>query len=262
MKHRVIYYYDELNDDFGGTGISARRIGGDFPFVHDSLPWRICAFILYYLVALPIVFAVNRVWYGVRIKNRHVLKNLKNGFFLYGNHTQHFADATMPSLLAFPRKAYVVASPDAASINGVCWLVQMLGGLILPNELSGMRGFVKAVKRRCDEKQAVAIYPEAHIWPYYTGIRPFSSASFVYPVKNDLPAVAFVTTYRKRLFRKLPPALTVTLSEPFYRDPSLNERDARENLRGQVYGFMRRQAENNEVEHILYIKKEKETSQK
>ena len=55
--------------------------------------------------------------------------------------------------------------------------------------------------------------------------------------------MAFVTTYRKRkLFQKLPPRLTVTVSEPFYPDASLDERGARKKLRDQVYNFMCREA--------------------
>ena len=54
-----------------------------------------------------------------------------------------------------------------------------------------------------------------------------------------MPAVAFVTTYRKRkFFPDRPPRLTVTVSEPFWPDASLSRAAARQNLRDQVYGFM------------------------
>ena len=78
----------------------------------------------------------------------------------------------------------------------------------------------------------LAIFPEAHIWPFYTGIRPFSATSFRYPEKLNAPVVAMVTTYRKAarsvsLFRR--PGMTVTLSEPFYprRCPFPQERPSR-----------------------------------
>ena len=51
---------------------------------------------------------------------------------------------------------------------------------------------------RIKQKRTVAVYPEVHIWPWYTGIRPFPAVSFAYPVKDGVPAVAFVTIYRKR----------------------------------------------------------------
>ncbi len=256
MRPRTVYYSDEQNDDFAGTQIVRRRVGPDFPFVHRSPLWRAAAFFLYYFLALPAVFVVNKLWYGMRIRNRKAVRGLRDGFFLYGNHTQRFADVTCPSLLAFPKKAYVVAGAEAVSIRGIGWLVQMLGGLILPTEVSGMRGFLQAVAQRCRERQAIAVFPEAHIWPYYTGIRPFPAASFDYPVRSGRPAVAFCITYRKRLLPFLPPAITVTLSEPFYRDPALGDREARQDLRDRAYAFLCEQAKTNEVEWIRYEKKE------
>lgn len=248
------YYSDEKTDDFAGNSIRTRVIDGSFPFIHTSFLWKIASAFMYYVIALPLVFLINKFYFGVRIKNRRALKPLKDGCFLYGNHTQAFTDATCPTLIAFPKRAYVIAGADAASIRGIAWLVQMLGGLILPNKAGGMKAFVQAVQQRCREKSVIMVYPEAHIWPYYTGIRPFPSTSFAYAVKNDKPVVACVTTYRKRLLPFLPPAVTITLSDPFYRSRSLSEHEARQELRDKVYDFMCGQAENNEVEYIRYIK--------
>ena len=48
-----------------------------------------------------------------------------------------------------------------------------------------------------------------------------------------------MTTYRqRRIFKQLWPCMTVTLSEPFYPDPTLPPRAARKKLRDEVYGFM------------------------
>jgi hypothetical protein len=56
-------------------------------------------------------------------------------------------------------------------------------GLPLPDDMAATRNFTSAIEKRIDEGAAVFIYPEAHIWPYYTGIRPFGDASFSYPIK-------------------------------------------------------------------------------
>lgn len=48
-----------------------------------------------------------------------------------------------------------------------------------------------------------------------------------------------VTTYRKRkIFNGLWPCVTVTLSEPFYPDSSLPQREAARALRNEIYNFM------------------------
>ena len=117
---------------------------------------------------------------------------------------------------------------------------------------------MKALSLRIKQKRTVTVYPEAHIWPWYTGIRPFPAVSFAYPVKDGVPAVAFVTTYRKRkLFTKLPPLITVTLSEPFYPDCSLSKSEAREKLCRQVYDFMCEKAKRpDNYAYYDYVRKE------
>jgi len=83
------------------------------------------------------------------------------------------------------------------------------------------------------------IYPEAHIWPYYNGIRPFPDTAFAYPVREQVPAVGVVVVYRQRkLLRFLPPCITVVVGEPVYPDASLPPRSARRALHQKVYTFM------------------------
>lgn len=36
-----------------------------------------------------------------------------------------------------------------------------------------MRSFLDAIRTRIEEGSFIMVYPEAHIWPYYTGIRDF-----------------------------------------------------------------------------------------
>ena len=97
-----------------------------------------------------------------------------------------------------------------------------------------------------------------HIWPYYTGIRPFGSNSFMYPVRMDVPAVAFTVTYRRRrIFKNRRPLITVTVSEPFYPDKNLSPKKARDKLRDEVYGFMKATASASDCpEYYRYIKRE------
>ena len=174
MKNeRVIYYSDPLHDDFAGNGINTRQVPGDFCYVHESLGWRMLSFIVYYIIAFPLVWLTAKLVLGLKFRNRKVMRKLRGqGFFLYGNHTQ-ILDAYVPSLAAFPKKAYIVANPDAVSIPGLRHIVMMLGTLPVPSELSGFRRFMEAIKTRCSQGACVAVYPEAHIWPWYTGIRQY-----------------------------------------------------------------------------------------
>ena len=219
MSRKTVYYHDPLHDDFAPTNgrIHPKQIGADFPYEHKGPLWNALAFVVYRMVMTPFLFLYCKLVFGLRIENRKALRALPGGYFLYGNHTNTLADAFIPTLLAFPRRANIITSADTVSIPGVRNIVQMLGAIPLANTIEGTRQFLAAMHRRLERGQAVMIYPEAHIWPYYNGIRPFPDTSFAYPVREQLPVVAAAVVYRKRkLLRALPPRITVVVSDPFY----------------------------------------------
>lgn len=240
MAKKVIYYEDALHDDFAGNGIEAQPVPADFPFALQGPFWRLPEFIVYRVIATPLVWLIGKIGFGLKVKNRRALRQLRGrGFFLYGNHTQTMMDAYTPTIALFPQHAHIVTGAEAVSIPGIRRIVQLLGAIPLPGTVRGYRPFLEALHRRLEQKRVVTIYPEAHIWPWYTGIRPFPDGSFAYPVRENAPVVAFVTTYRKRkVFKNLRPCLTVTLSEPFFPDETLSPREAKKQLRDAVYAFM------------------------
>lgn len=257
MMKRTVYYSDPIRDDFALTHGRIRKkvIDAAYHYVHRSPVWHFASFVVYRLIVTPLAELLMRVVYGLRIRNRRALRQIRGGYFLYGNHTHGLADALIPSLLSFPRKAFVVTAPDAASIPLVGRLVEMLGGMPLPCDIGGMKHMLAAMQRRIAH-HAVAIYPEAHLWPYYNGIRPFPDASFRYPLMMHAPTVAFVITYRqRRILRALPPRITVTVGDPI--DPA--DVASKKELRDRVYRFMcRTVAEQNSYAYVQYIPMEEQ----
>ena len=256
---KTVYYTDPLRDDFALTHGRIRKkvIDAEHHYIHRSPVWHFASFVLYRLIVTPLAEVLMRAVYGMRIRNRRALRRVRGGCFLYGNHTHGLADALMPSLLSFPRKAFVVTAPDAASIPLVGRIVEMLGGMPLPCDIGGMKHMLAAMHRRV-RRCTVAIYPEAHLWPYYNGIRPFSDASFRYPLMMHIPTVAFVVTYRKRrILRALPPRITVTVSDPI----APGDVSSKKALRDRVYGFMCRvAAEEKSYAYIQYHPMEEKES--
>ncbi len=211
-----------------------------FPFVRKGLLWKVAAFLLYYLIALPLVFIIIKVVNRTKIVNRKSLKHIKGGFFLYGNHT-HWSDGFLPHVMASPRRTYVIAGPDVVSIRGLRNIVTMLGAIPVPTQPRALTPFADAVQQRHNEGACVAIFPEAHIWPYYTGIRPFPPTSFLYPAELGAPVVAMVTRYRERKGRgnKIKtPARTVILSDPINPKLGLTVRQSQLDLHRRVAEFM------------------------
>lgn len=257
-KPKTVYYTDELNDDFSPTNgkIRARTVLGDYRYLHGKNPlWHIAAFLMYRVLATPVAFLYTHLLCGMRIRGRRNLRKIKGGYFLYGNHTQLCGDAFTPSMLTFPRKANVLVHPDIVSIPVARRMVPMMGALPIPTDMTAARHLMKALPVFLSHGQAITIFPEAHIWPYYNGIRPFTDTTFGYPFLFHVPAVGFTVTYRQRkILRRLPPLVTVTVGEPIYPEDC---RDKTE-MRDRIHAFMQKTVEEEKsYAYIQYVKKEK-----
>ena len=252
MKERTLYYSDPLNDDFAGTDISTVKLPPDYKYFPKTAIRRGFAGGLNFAVS-PIILLLQQTFYGEKIVGRKKLKGYrKDGFFLYGNHTRTMGDAYCPNLLAFPKKAYIVASADCFSIKGIRRFVEDLGGIALPNDPKGFKNYSQAMKQHAEKGHIVALYPEAHIWPQYTGIRPFKPATLHYPAESGKPVFTFTTTWQKR--KILPGARTVVYVDgPFIPDMNLPMDKRKAALRDQALEAMTERAKNSNYEKIHYV---------
>lgn len=251
-KQKIYYYSDEVNDDFSGTNITRKPMPEDYEYFNTGF-WRtIRRAIVYYGLIRPFTFVYNKLIKRVKYVDKHKLKGYKKqGAFMYGNHTSMILDAFNPSYLAFPRPADVIVNADAMSIRGLGWLIKTLGGFPVPQGLHAMARLNEAIDKAIEKRHWVAIYPEAHIWHYYIGIRSFPTVSFKYPVECGAPCFAYTMTYLKRKHSKYPKRV-VYIDGPFFPDPSLPKKAAEKKLRDEVYAAMCKRAENSNCEYIRY----------
>ena len=258
-KEKVIYYTDEQNDDFAGTNIKRKSLGKGFRYIHRGLPFKIFEFTLYYIFAAPLVYLIQKVYSHQKFINRKAFKNVKDtGFFIYSNHTQLLNDAYVGPMATFPKKCFILTGPDATSIKGIRTVVQALGAIPLSDNLHEVHSMLDCIEERIKQGKAIMIYPEAHIWPYYTGIRPFPSTSFIYATRTGAPMFVLTNCYQKRRFFKKPKILTF-VDGPFYPNPSLSHTEAAEELRNIAYEAMcERAKENSTYQYVRYVKKEQE----
>lgn len=258
MKEKVktIYYTNELTDEFSTAQITPKFIGGNYKYLHNTFTGTIGHFFWYKILVRPFGQLYLKLKYGHRIVNRHLLKEMKGkGFFLFGNHTNAVADAFIPSMIGYPTDAYVVVHPNNVSMPVLGRITPYLGALPLPDDMAAARNFMKAVKQVISDEKYVVIYPEAHIWPYYTHIRPFSDASFGYPISCKADVYCFTNTYQRRRFRKIPRIVTY-VDGPFTAPQDIPIKDRKKILRDQVYKTMQNRSKNNNVELIRYCKAE------
>lgn len=255
MEKKIYYYTDELNDDFAEKSINPIKIDENYKYVHKNVFWKIGSFIVYRLIALPIAFVYSKCVHKLKVIGKEKLKEAKGkGYFTYQNHTQVILDTLMPTLINFPRKAHIVAHPDNVSIPVLGGFNKMMGGFPIPSDIKSTKNFLSAMEYFLSKKNVIAVYPEAHVWPYYTKIRNFVSTSFKYPVKYKVPCFAYTTTYNKRDNKK--PQIIVYIDGPFYADESLSAKKAEQDLRDRVYKKMVERCKNSNVEFYTYIKQE------
>lgn len=253
---KTVYYTDERTDEFADDNIVPKVIDENYCYVNDRMWWKVLRFISYRLVAMPIAYLYCKIALHSTFRNRSVLKQAKGkGCFVYGNHTQQIGDPFIPNLALFPRSVYVIVHPNNVSMPVLGRITPYLGALPLPSNLKAMRHFREAIRTRIQQNNVIVIYPEAHIWPFYTGIRDFPATSMKYPVELDVPSFAMTTTYRKRRFGKKPRTVTY-LDGPFYPDQNLPPRARAQALRDQIYGAMVARSRESDYEYIRYIKKE------
>ncbi len=253
MEQKVIYYSDELHDEFSPGGITPKVIDGSYVYLHNSLWKRFTHFFWYRIIATPLAWVYLKCRFSHKIIGRKALKAHKGGCFLFGNHTQPVADAFIPTMLAFPKTVNVIVHPDNVSMPVLGKITPSLGALPLPDDLTASKNFIHALETLVTQGRTIGVYPEAHIWPYYTGIRPFPDKSFRYPIKYHVPAFCFTNTYQKKGKRV---QIVTYVDGPFYADPALPVQQQRQQLHDQVLQTMRERAKNSNVEVIRYVKKE------
>ena len=251
MQKKEIYY-KTFEDDFEKE-INAKKIDNKYKYLHKNIFWNLFSFIAYRLIATPIAYVYMKLKFGLKFENKKVLKeNKKRGCFLYINHTQPIGDAFMPTLLNFPKKTYVIVHPNNVSIPFWGNIIKLLGPLPIPGDLETSRNFMNAIKEIISKKMAVVIYPEAHVWEYYTKIRPYKASSFKYPIMFNAPTFGITVTYKAR--KKRSPKMIVYVDGPFYADEELSVNEKKENLKNKIYEKMVEHAKNNDVEYIKYVK--------
>lgn len=254
--NKIIYYEDELNDEFSKSSIEPRIIDENYKYVHKNPLWNLCSFVLQNILSVPIKILYAKIKFRIKYIGKEKIKPYKNeGYFIYGNHTQPFADTFIPSITMYPKRNFLIVNPVNISLKGTGTLVEMLGAMPIPSNKSAMKNFLEAIKQKTNKGYAITIYPEAHIWPYYTKIRPFKDVSFKYPVQLEKPAFCITNTYQSYGKNNKKIKIVSYIDGPFYPNKELTLKEQQKELRNKIYNCMEERSKNSNIEHIKYIKK-------
>ena len=155
----------------------------------------------------------------------------------------------------YPKRNFLIVNPVNISLKGTGTLVEMLGAMPIPSNKSAMKNFLNAIKQKTNKGYAITIYPEAHIWPYYTKIRPFKDVSFKYPVQLEKPAFCITNTYQSYGRNNQKIKIVSYIDGPFFPSKELTLKEQQKELRNKIYNCMDERSKNSNIEHIKYIKK-------
>lgn len=239
-------FYSSFEDDFTTSSCQDYKIPEDYKYIRGT---GFFTNFLYYLIFVLGAIYLKLILHA-KIVGKEKVRECER-YFLFGNHTQPIGDVFLPALISFPKRFFAIVSPANLGIPIIGKLLPFIGAIPLPEAFKQMPAFSSAVSERYNEGYPIAVYPEAHVWEYMKDIRPFSDASFQFPIKENAPVFAFTSTYQKRRFMKRP-KMTVFIDGPFYPDPALSKRERREKLHSQVKGAMTERAKLSDVEYIAY----------
>ena len=169
---------------------------------------------------------------GLKIEGKDILKKnkelIKSGVISISNHI-HMWDYISIMKAIKPIKPYTIVWDK--NINGESGnLARLVGGIPIPNNLSGQKAFYRSLYKLLDEKNWLHIYPEGSMWEYYYPIRPFKKGVGTFSVLTNKPILPMALSYRKpgfirrKIFRQKA-LFTLNIGELIYPDLSLNKHD-------------------------------------
>ena len=260
-SERVIYYESETDDPIK-TDEQEKGQEVRLPEGYQFIPRN--PFVKLYSAILFRAFRLFGRWYEKRywqakFYGREKLKEVRgSGYVLYANHTNPFHDVFGPALAA-NRRIFTIISPVNLKVPGIGKFLPYIGALPLGKTADEKKAFHKAADERLRQGNCLVIYPEAHLWPYYTGVRKFPAGdkSFTYAARNNLPIFTMTTTYHKRKDKKYGdlPRMDIYVDGPFWPDESKSEIENRAMLAKKAYDSMLKYSKKSTYEYFKYIRK-------
>lgn len=198
--------------------------------LHHSIIYKILSSLLY-VIAYPILFLLTKLWHGLEIEGRENLDKLGDEYITVANHI-NMIDCAMIALSIFPRIPYFLTLQSNLEIPVIKYIVMLLRGIPIPRNKSGKEKMVNTIDGLLKKGEIVGIYPEGHLIPYYDGIREFKNGAFNFAVRNQVPILPIVFTYREpegimRLIKRKP-FITLTILEPEYPKAEMSKANVEE----------------------------------
>ncbi|MBQ7363357.1 MAG: 1-acyl-sn-glycerol-3-phosphate acyltransferase [Clostridia bacterium] len=244
--------FSEFTEDFESKA-DGIELGRSYKYLDAGRLHRFISFLAHNVIAPPIAYFYSRLILRDKLIGKKKLEGHKS-LIMYCNHTEPVGDALAPHTFVFPKRAYTVVHPDNLALPVLGKLIPYLGAIPTPTDLTTSRRFSKCLEQCFSDGAAVVIFPEAHVWKKYTGIRPMDDGAFSFPGKYGVPAFAVTRVYRRA--RLVGTRCHIYIDGPFFEDLSLPRGEARMKLKEEIIEQMKERAALSNVEIIRYVRKE------
>lgn len=81
-EQKIIYYKDELNDEFSGPKITPIKIDENYKYKHGKI-WNICSYIIQNFLSMPIKVLYNKLKFRLKYVGKEKISPIKNKDILY-----------------------------------------------------------------------------------------------------------------------------------------------------------------------------------
>lgn len=235
FKVREEVYVPEPPEEFSGDDpfVKMAPIRGElkdikfdetYLYLDKSLKFRIWHFLIY-LVTWLVAFPANWIRFGIKIEGREKIRRNRelfaNGMMTVCNHVHRWDMICVLQAMRYRRAWIPMYAQPFRGKDG--FLMKAIGGVAIPEELSGLRVFDKAMDELHANKQWIHLFPESCSWRFYAPLRPFKTGAFNMAYRHGLPVVPLVISFRPRtgwrkLFGKGEPLLTIHVGDPIVPD--------------------------------------------
>lgn len=117
----MIEYTDELKDDFSDQK-PCKSWRGLYTYYRRDPFYQLCRFFWCRLIGTPVAWTHAKLRFRWRVVNRQAFRQARNSsYFIYGNHTQNFFDASMCKIIRDRVYAQMVKRSQASTYQKIIY---------------------------------------------------------------------------------------------------------------------------------------------
>lgn len=217
------------------------KVNENYKFIKKNIFFKVVSFI-FYCFAFVVLFPLLSIFYIPKVKGKKNLKNVKNTVFV-ANHSFILDCALLNThVLKFKRPFFIVNKKNM-QVPVACSMIKLFKAVPIPDSIKAYKRFLYEVDTELKNKKSILIYPEGSMWPYFAKIRPFNSGAFRFSVKNNVPVIPIVLSYRKpnwlyKLLGRKKPLININILSPVYPDPNNNLKEEENKINNIVFSKM------------------------